>query len=32
AALLLHETVSPMMLVVTLCAVACVAGARRFVR
>ncbi|WP_420225964.1 DMT family transporter [Pigmentiphaga litoralis] len=30
AALLLHEAVSGMMLVVTLCAVGCVAGARRF--
>lgn len=30
AALLLHEAVSGMMLVVTLCAVGCVAGARKF--
>lgn len=32
AALLLHETVSWAMLVVTMCAVTCVAGARRFAR
>jgi drug/metabolite transporter (DMT)-like permease len=32
AALLLHEQVSAMMLLVTLCAVTCVAGAKRFAR
>lgn len=32
AALLLHEQVSAAMLLVTLCAVACVAGAKRFAR
>jgi drug/metabolite transporter (DMT)-like permease len=30
AALLLHETVSAMMMIVTLCAVGCVAGAKKF--